>query len=70
MENTATSADFTVDVVGNVAVVFGKDSARLTPLDGGPTMLLSGPAVSVCRRVDGTWKLARSLNLMAPVKPE
>jgi uncharacterized protein (TIGR02246 family) len=70
MENTATSADFTVDVVGNVAVVSGKDSAKMTPVDGSPTVLLSGPAVSVFRRVNGTWKLARSLNLMAPVKPE
>jgi uncharacterized protein (TIGR02246 family) len=70
VENTATSADFTVDVVGDVAVVVGRDSSKLTPVDGGPTMLLSGPAVSVFRRVDGTWKLAHSLNLMAPVKPE
>jgi uncharacterized protein (TIGR02246 family) len=70
MENTATSTDFTVDVLGNVAVVFGRDSARMTPLDGGPTMMLSGPAVSVFRREDGMWKLARSVNLMAPVKPE
>ena len=66
IENTATSADFTVDVVGNVAVVFGRDSAKMTPLSGGPTMLVVGPAVSVFRRVDGAWKLARSLNLMAP----
>jgi ketosteroid isomerase-like protein len=70
MESTATSADFTVDVVGGVAVVFGKDSAKMTPVDGGPTTAVSGPAVSVFRRVDGTWKLARSLNLMAPVQPE
>ena len=51
MGNTATSADFTVDVVGHVAVVFGKDSAKMTPVDGGPTMMMSGPGVSV------TWPL-------------
>ena len=70
IENTAASADFTVDVVGDVAVVFGKDTAKMTPLNGDPAMLVAGPAVSVFRRVDGTWKLARSLNLMTPVKPE
>ena len=70
MENTATGTDFTLDVVGSVAIVFGKDSAKMTPVDGGPTVFLSGPAVSVFRRVDGMWKIARSLNLMAPVKSE
>jgi uncharacterized protein (TIGR02246 family) len=68
MQNTASSSDFTVDAIGNVAVVVGKDSATLTPVGGGPTMMVSGPAVSVFRREDGTWKLARSLNLMAPAK--
>jgi len=68
VQNTAMSADFTVDAIGNIALVVGKDSAKLTPVGGGPTMMLSGPAVSVFRREDGKWKLARSVNLMAPAK--
>jgi ketosteroid isomerase-like protein len=31
-------------------------------------MNVAGPAVSVFRRESGKWKLARSVNLMAPVK--
>jgi len=67
VQNTATSANFAVDAIGNVALVVGKDSDTLTPVGGGPTMMVSGPAVSVFRREDGKWKLARSVNLMVPV---
>lgn len=54
--------------MGNVALVVGKDSATLIPTSGGPAMNVAGPAVSVFRRESGKWKLARSVNLMAPVK--
>ncbi|PYT03613.1 MAG: hypothetical protein DMF60_17810 [Acidobacteria bacterium] len=70
VQHAASSADFSVEVLGDVALVSGNDSAIATPIDGGPPIALRGPAVSVFRRMDGTWKLARSLNLMAPVKPE
>jgi uncharacterized protein (TIGR02246 family) len=69
IQNTATSADFSVEAIGNVALVVGKDSATITPVGGGPTMMVNGPAVSVFRREDGKWRIARIVNLMVPAKP-
>ena len=68
VQNTASSSAFTIEAVGNVVVVAGKDSATINQVGVGPARMVRGLAISVFRCEGGNWKLARSLNLMAPVK--
>jgi uncharacterized protein (TIGR02246 family) len=68
IENTASRSDFTVEAVGDVAIVTGNDQAVMTPLDGGPVITVEGRAISIFRREARAWKLARAINLMTPVR--
>ncbi|HTJ80490.1 MAG TPA: SgcJ/EcaC family oxidoreductase [Polyangiaceae bacterium] len=56
-----------IQVSGDWAFMWTKLSVSMTPPDGGPTSLRAGHTLTVLRRVDGKWLLARDANLLAPV---
>ena len=55
-----------VVVSGDVAFMWSRLSVVVTP-PGGQAMERAGHTLSVLRRVDGKWLLARDANLLAPV---
>ena len=57
-----------VQVSGDWALMWTKLSAVVTPAEGGPSVERAGHTLTVLRRVDGHWLLARDANLLAPVQ--
>ncbi|MEO8465641.1 MAG: SgcJ/EcaC family oxidoreductase [Gammaproteobacteria bacterium] len=55
-----------ITVSGDVAFMWTKLSMLVTPLGGQP-IERAGHTLSVLKRVDGRWLLARDANLLAPV---
>ncbi len=54
-----------IQIAGDWAFLWGIDSAKLTPTDGGPEIEAKGMGISILRRQsDGSWKLARGINNM------
>lgn len=58
-----------IQVAGDWAFLWTKLSVTVTPPDGGPKVERAGHTLTVMRRVDGRWLLARDANLLAPVRP-
>lgn len=56
-----------VIVVGDVAYARGRLSISVAPIAGGEPTRLAGYTLSVFRRQEGRWMLARDANLLAPV---
>ena len=54
-----------VQVEGNLAYIVTKLDVDVTP-PGGPTSRRTGNTLSVWRKQDGRWKLARDANLLTP----
>lgn len=56
-----------VIVAGDLAYATARLDITVTPKSGGPIKQLAGNALSVFRRMpDGSWRLARDANLVAP----
>ena len=55
-----------VQVAGDWAFMWSKLTVVATPPDGGPSNTRSGHTLTVFRRQDGRWLLARDANLLAP----
>ena len=54
-----------IQVFGDWGFCWGRDSASLTPLDGGPSVQASGMGMSILRKLpDGSWAVARGINNM------
>jgi len=54
-----------IQVFGEWGFCWGRDSATMTPLDGGPAVQASGMGMSILRkRPDGSWAVARGINNM------
>jgi uncharacterized protein (TIGR02246 family) len=50
-------------IEGNIAFVWGVDSARITPLGGGDVVTTRGMGMSILERgSDGAWRFARGIN--------
>ncbi|MCC7422230.1 MAG: SgcJ/EcaC family oxidoreductase [Planctomycetaceae bacterium] len=56
-----------IQVAGDWAFLWTKLSVKVTPPDGGQSMERAGHTLTVLRKVDGRWLLARDANLLAPV---
>ena len=57
-----------IQVSGDLAFMWAKLSVVVTPPDGGQPIERAGHTLSVLRRVDGRWLLARDANLLASVQ--
>jgi uncharacterized protein (TIGR02246 family) len=56
-----------VRVLGDHAYLRTRLSVIVTPPDGGKKMKRAGYTLTVLRRTDGQWQLARDANMLAPV---
>lgn len=56
-----------IQVAGDWAFVWTKLSVKVTPPDGSALRERAGHTLTVLRKVDGRWLLARDANLLAPV---
>ena len=65
---TISQADCNIDVVGDTALVVGRQTATLTLGRFGRKVTFSGPVIGVYRIDAGSWKLARALNLMSVIR--
>lgn len=57
-----------IQVSGDWAFMWTKLSVVVTPPDGGPSIERAGHTLTVLKRVNGRWLLARDANLLAPVQ--
>jgi uncharacterized protein (TIGR02246 family) len=57
-----------VQVAGDWAFLWSRLSVTMTPADGAPPVERAGHTLTVLRREQGRWKLARDANLLAPVQ--
>lgn len=57
-----------VRVSGDWAFVWTRLSVEVTPPGGGETHKRAGHTLSVLRKVDGRWLLARDANMLTPVQ--
>jgi uncharacterized protein (TIGR02246 family) len=55
-----------IQVSGDWAFMWTRLSVRVTPADGGPAVERAGHTLTVLRRIDGKWLIARDANLLAP----
>jgi uncharacterized protein (TIGR02246 family) len=63
-----TSNILEVTVVGELAYIVSQLSIKVTPPGGGPFMERAGHTMSILKKVDGRWLLARDANLLVSVK--
>ncbi|HXD05682.1 MAG TPA: SgcJ/EcaC family oxidoreductase [Burkholderiaceae bacterium] len=55
-----------IQVSGDWAFMWTRLSVRVTPADGGAAVERAGHTLTVLRRIDGKWLIARDANLLAP----
>lgn len=58
-----------VVVVGDVTYTRGKIQVTVSPNSGGQSMRLAGYTMTVFRKVNGKWLLARDANFLKPMSP-
>jgi len=56
-----------IKVSGDWAFMWSRLTVEVTPPDGGTTMKRAGHTLSVLRKTNGKWQLARDANLLSPV---
>jgi uncharacterized protein (TIGR02246 family) len=56
-----------IEVIGDWAFMWTKLSVVITPRDGSQPMERAGHTLSILRKEQGRWVLARDANLLAPV---
>jgi uncharacterized protein (TIGR02246 family) len=56
-----------VQVLGDWAFMWTKLRVTMTPAGGGEATVREGNTLSVLRKQDGKWRIARDANLLAPV---
>ena len=55
-----------VRVAGDWAFMWARLQVTMTPAEGGAASVRSGHTLSVLRKEDGKWRLARDANMLAP----
>ena len=55
-----------VQVAGDLAFAWAKLGVVATPPDGSPAIARSGHTLTIFRKSDGRWRLARDANLLGP----
>lgn len=58
-----------VQIFGDWAFMWTKLSVVVTPPGGAPSMRRAGHTLSILKRQNGKWVLARDANMLAPVRP-
>lgn len=58
-----------IQVLGEWAFMWAKLSVLVTPADGSPPIERAGHTLTVLRKEQGRWLLARDANLLASVQP-
>ncbi|MDB6001904.1 MAG: hypothetical protein JWP52_3603 [Rhizobacter sp.] len=58
-----------IQVLGDWAFMWTKLSVVATPADGSAPVTRAGHTLSVLKKEQGRWLMARDANLLAPVKP-
>lgn len=58
-----------ITVAGDWAFMVNKLSVVATPPDGSPAIERAGHTLTILKKENGKWLLARDANLLAPVKP-
>ena len=56
-----------IKVAGDLAFMWTKLSVVVTPRDGGPSIKRAGNTLTVLKKHNGRWLLARDANLLSPV---
>jgi uncharacterized protein (TIGR02246 family) len=56
-----------IHVAGDLAYMWAKLIVEVTPPGGAPAMKRAGHTLSILRKANGRWRLARDANLLAPV---
>jgi uncharacterized protein (TIGR02246 family) len=56
-----------IKVSGDWAFMWSRLTVEVTPPDGGTTLKRAGHTLSVLRKTNGKWQLARDANLLSPV---
>ena len=56
-----------IKVLGDWAYMWTKLSVVVTPPGGGPSMTHAGHTLSILKKQDGKWVLARDANMLSPV---
>ena len=59
-----------IKVVGDWAFLWTKLKVVVTPPGGAPAMTRAGHTLSILKKQNGEWLLARDANLLAPVAPD
>ncbi|MBN1238958.1 MAG: SgcJ/EcaC family oxidoreductase [Gammaproteobacteria bacterium] len=59
-----------IRVLGDWAFMWTRLSVTVTPAGGGKPMTRAGHTLSILRKENGRWRLARDANLLAPVPAE
>lgn len=59
-----------IQVIGDWAYIWTTLSVTVTPPGDAPTMKRAGNTLSVLRKENGRWLLARDANMLAPVEEE
>lgn len=62
----ATSNIQEIHIEGSMAYAISELTLRITPKDGSPATERAGHTLTIFRKVDGKWLLARDANLLAP----
>ena len=57
-----------IEVCGDRAFMWTKLAVTVTPPDGAPPIERAGHTLTVLKKENGRWRLARDANLLAPVK--
>ncbi|MGH7144997.1 MAG: YybH family protein [Planctomycetota bacterium] len=57
-----------IKILGEWAFMWSKLTVAIKAGRGAEPMRLAGPTLTILQRQNGTWKLARDANLLAPVK--
>jgi uncharacterized protein (TIGR02246 family) len=56
-----------IQVLGDWAYMWTKLSVVVTPPGGGPSMTRAGQTLSILKKQDGKWVIARDANMLSPV---
>ena len=56
-----------IRILGDWAFMWTHLTVKVTPSDGGESMVRSGNTLTILRKEGGEWLLARDANLLAPV---
>jgi uncharacterized protein (TIGR02246 family) len=55
-----------IHIEGSMAYAIAELTLRITPKDGSPASKRAGHTLTIFRKVDGKWLLARDANLLSP----